>query len=181
MKISYKSLHRDLGYFYIGLIITFSISGLFLNHRADWHPLNYEYSSKSINVIHDLGTEPIDKDLILEITNSLSINEKLRRFGVDKDVVWVSYENADLEFNKLTGKGTLKEFRITPILGQMTKLHIDTSKFWIYYSDIFAISLLIIALTSMFLPVGKYSFRNYGWKLAVLGVLFPIIFIIFLT
>ena len=180
MKITYRSLHRDLGYFYIGLVIAFSISGLFLNHRESWHPLNYEYESKAVQVpVAELGNDILKED-ILALSNSLNIHDELRRFGIDDDVVWVSYMTTDLEFNRLNGKGELKRFMTTPLLGQMTKLHIDTNQFWILYSDVFALSLLLIAVSAMVFPKGKYSFKKYGWKLAIAGMISPAAFLLFL-
>ena len=37
-KINFRNLHRDLGYIYIGLIVSFAFSGLMMNHRVSWHP-----------------------------------------------------------------------------------------------------------------------------------------------
>ena len=180
MKITFRTLHRDLGYFYVGLIIVFSISGLFLNHRENWYPLNYEYQSEQITVpAIDLNHEMTQND-IKAISAQLNIIDKVERFGMENNTIWVSYKNADLEFNKHTGKGRLKKFMTTPVLGQMTMLHIDTNKFWIYYSDLFAISLLLIAVSAIIFPKGKYSFVNYGWKLSLAGLAVPLIVIFFL-
>ena len=75
-------------------------------------------------------------------------------------------------------------FHIIPILhvmGQMTQLHQDTSKWWIYYSDAFGIALLTLAITGMFIQKGDTSFSARGWKLALAGILFPLVFLLFLT
>ncbi len=50
MKVTNRSLHRDLAYFYVGLIISFSLSGIILNHRKDWYPMNYTYESKEVTL-----------------------------------------------------------------------------------------------------------------------------------
>ena len=49
-KIKARNLHRDLGYFYIGLIISFAFSGLLMNHRDIWHPEKYTTETKAITV-----------------------------------------------------------------------------------------------------------------------------------
>ena len=36
-----RSIHRDFGYFYLGLIISFAFSGILMNHRESWHPEKY--------------------------------------------------------------------------------------------------------------------------------------------
>jgi hypothetical protein len=45
-----RNLHRDLGYFYIGLIISFAFSGIMMNHRESWHPEKYTVETKAIQV-----------------------------------------------------------------------------------------------------------------------------------
>ncbi|MFB0911058.1 MAG: hypothetical protein QMA99_08990, partial [Flavobacterium sp.] len=49
-KKTFRNLHRDLGYFYIGLIISFAFSGLMMNHRDMWHPEKYTTETKAIQV-----------------------------------------------------------------------------------------------------------------------------------
>ena len=44
----------------------------------------------------------------------------------------------------------------------MTILHVDTSKSWLYYSDIFGVAMLVIAITGMFIAKGEHSF-NVNW------------------
>ncbi|WP_258012176.1 hypothetical protein [Flavobacterium psychrophilum] len=44
--IKARNLHRDLGYFYIGLIISFAFSGVLMNHREHWHPENTQQKLK---------------------------------------------------------------------------------------------------------------------------------------
>lgn len=63
----------------------------------------------------------------------------------------------------------------------MTKLHVDTSKWWIYYSDIFGVAMLIIAFTGMCIQKGANSFWGRGWKLALVGIIFPLIFLFLLS
>jgi hypothetical protein len=52
----------------------------------------------------------------------------------------------------------------------------------IYYSDIFALSLITIALTgTIMIKSGKFSFKERGWKLALAGILFPLLFLFLLA
>ena len=45
-----RGLHRDLGYFYIGLIIAFAFSGILMNHREVWKPEKYTVETRQIQV-----------------------------------------------------------------------------------------------------------------------------------
>ena len=173
-----RNLHRDLGYFYIGLIISFAFSGILMNHRESWHPEKYTIESKVIEVA--LPTKNEISDVYAEkLGNDLGIDDKFRRQSIKKGIFKISFENHDVEIDMKTGKGEIVSFIKTPIISQTMKLHKNTSNFWIYYSDIFAISLIIIALTgTIMIKAGKFSWKNRGWKLAVAGVVFPLLFLI---
>ena len=49
-QLKIRGLHRDLGYFYIGLIISFATSGILMNHRDSWHAEKYTTENKSITI-----------------------------------------------------------------------------------------------------------------------------------
>ena len=88
-------------------------------------------------------------------------------------------DNVILDADLTTGKGLVEFKRKTPFLGQTMFLHKTTNKFWIWYSDIFGIGMLVIAFTGMFIITkGKNTFKRRGWKLALAGLIFPIIILI---
>lgn len=176
-KINFRNLHRDLGYFYIGLIVSFAFSGLMMNHRDSWHPDKYTTQTKAIEVKLPEKSE-INDDFAKELGKKLGIDDKMRRQMIKKETFKISFEKNDVEIDMKTGKGEIVSFIKTPIISQSMSLHKNTSNFWIYYSDIFAISLIIIALTgTIMIKAGKFSWKNRGWKLAVAGVIFPLLFL----
>lgn len=180
-KINFRNLHRDLGYFYIGLIVSFAISGILMNHRESWHAEKYTTEIKAIKI--DLPKENQITDQFAEnLGKSLGLDDKMRRQSIKKGNLKISFENHDIEIDIKTGKGELVSFVKTPIVSQMMKLHKNTSNWWIYYGDIFGISLIIIAFTGMIMiPAGKFSFKNRGWKLAIAGLIFPLLILLFLN
>ncbi len=177
MKITNRSLHRDFAYFYVGLIIAFSFSGIILNHRQDWYPMDYTYENKDVELNLPEDAKNITKEFLVEQTKSLNVkydghrvrNEKLRIYFKD---------NAILDVDLKTGKGSLEFKRKVPIIGHTMYLHKSTNSFWIWYSDIFGAAMLLIAITGILIPAGKNGFSKRGWKLAVLGMLFPILFLV---
>ncbi|CAD5255951.1 MULTISPECIES: PepSY-associated TM helix domain-containing protein [unclassified Imperialibacter] len=179
MKLTARNTHRDIAYFYIGLIIAFSFSGIFLNHRRVWHPSRVKYTSQEITMT-PVSAESINDDFIKSFSATQSIDDQLRRYSMDGNTLRVSYANQDVTMDVSTGNGKLEKYMTTPLLGQMTKLHVDTSDFWIYYSDIFGVAMLVIAFTGMFIVKGDKSFRKRGWKLAAIGLVFPLIFLFLL-
>ncbi|MCB0667493.1 MAG: PepSY-associated TM helix domain-containing protein [Saprospiraceae bacterium] len=181
MKLTARNTHRDLAYFYLGLIISFSLSGIFLNHRRAWHPMRYEYASKEITLSPLVKADQVDDDFLKKFSEDFELTDRLQRYAMDENILRITYADHNVEVDLETGKGKIGEFRQTPLLGQMTELHVTTNNWWIYYSDIFGIGMLTIAITGMFVNKGKFSFKKRGWKLAVLGILFPLIFLFLLS
>jgi hypothetical protein len=180
MKITNRSTHRDIAYFYVGLIIAFSFSGILLNHRRDWNPEKYTYESKkvSLNIPDDIAQ--LDKAFIEDFSKEWEAVYDGHRLRDGQLRVFYK-DNAILDADIKTGEGLLEYKRTTPFIGQSIQLHKDTNTAWIWYSDIFGIAMLIIAFTGMFISAGKNTFWKRGWKLALIGLLFPLIFLFFLS
>lgn len=176
-----RALHRDLGYFYLGLIISFAFSGILMNHREVWHPEEYDVNIKEIQV--KLPEESrIDESYGKNFIAQFGIEDKFRRFKIKENKLRISYQNTDVEVDMATGKGELETFKKTPVISQMMRLHKNTSDWWIYYSDIFGLSLITIAVTgALMISVGKHTFKRRGWKLAVAGIVFPLLFLFLLA
>lgn len=181
MKLTVRNTHRDIAYFYVGLIVSFSLSGIFLNHRQSWHPRRYSYDKKEISVPVLAGKEAVTEEYIAGFTKGQNIEDNVRRFSVDGNTLKISYVSHDVQVDITTGQGKIESYRTTPLLGQMTQLHQDTSTWWIYYSDIFGVAMLTLAITGMFIQKGDTSFSARGWKLALIGIIFPLIFLFLLT
>jgi len=182
MKFDTRNLHRDLGYLYIGLIIAFSISGILQNHRNYWKPEKYTAETKQVAVQLPKDEKELTEDFAKIVGKSLGINDKFRRSMVKKGTWKISYEKNEVEIDIQSGKGEIVTFRNTPLISQMHLLHKSTSNWWIYYSDIFGIALLTIAVTGMMMiKKGKFSFKERGWKLAIAGLIFPLVFLMLLS
>ena len=179
-NLKFRNWHRDFSYFYAGLLIAFSISGIALNHRHSWDARDYVY--ETIDISFNL---PEDDNAITDEF----FEENLTKQGIDLEFngsAWrrggynLYFNNAYAFIDPQTGKGQIERFRIRPILGQMVDLHRSASDVWVWYSDIFAISVLLICITGLIIAKGKYGFKKRGWKLAILGVIIPSILWFFL-
>ncbi len=173
MKINERGLHRDIAYFYLGLIISFSISGIALNHRRSWNPQKYTYEKRDIQYNVPSNDEQVDDAWLAEFSQAIGVDQKVRRSSITDGEFKVFYEYDVVTINVAAGKGQHELLRRIPVLGHMSFLHITTEPMWIWYSDIFGLAMLTIAVTGMFISKGKFSFAQRGWKLALLGIIFP--------
>lgn len=175
-----RNLHRDLGYIYLGLIISFAFSGIMMNHREHWHPEKYTLETKEIHVTLPENEKDITDAYAENLAKELKIEDKIRRHNVRKGKFRMQFENTEVEIDLKSGDGEIVSFIKTPIISQSMFLHKNTSNWWIYFSDIFGISLILIAVTgAIMIKHGKHTFKRRGWKLTLAGLLFPILFLIF--
>ncbi|MGZ2368355.1 PepSY-associated TM helix domain-containing protein [Ancylomarina sp. YFZ004] len=175
----YRLLHRDFGYFYVGLILCFSISGIALNHRDIFNAQTYVVRNEPIQLenIDSLSISP--ESYIKNISPSIT-NNKFRGVRMNKNEARVYFEDAFANIDLLTGKGEIEYIETIPVLGHMSILHKLMNKWWVWFSDIFALALILISITGILLSKGKYSFKKRGWILTVSGLLFPVIILFFM-
>jgi len=172
-----RLVHRDLAYFFLGLIIAFSASGIILNHRIDIDPQEYTVQTDAIQFNLPKDKLLITDDFFRSELTDKNITEEYKRFKIRNNEIRLYFNDAFINIDAKTGIGEIDYVKTIPVLGQMTILHKSTSKWWIWFSDIFGISMLIIAITGMFISKGKYSFKKRGWIITLIGLIFPFIFL----
>lgn len=171
-----RSVHRTLGYFYLGLILSFSVSGIAMNHRESWDPMSYEYETQKIQTEFNLSTDILESEVEAFVDSELSMSKGFRGHEIEHEDLLMFFEEGMFEVNLNDGQGTLRLMRMRPILGQMTLLHKSTQSFWIWYSDVFAGSMILLGLTSIVMMRGNNSFfSGRGWMLSVAGLVIPLI------
>jgi hypothetical protein len=176
---THRNIHRDFSYFFVGLIIAFSVSGIALNHREDFDPQEYIVKAEKIQLDLSEAPEKMDDAFIKNAIENIPIleEEAYRGFRNRGNEIHIFFENAFAFADTKSGAGEVEFLKTIPLLGQMTILHKTTDVWWIWFSDIFGLALLTIAITGMFIGKGKFSFQRRGWILAVAGLIFPFVFL----
>ncbi len=159
-----RSLHRDIGFFAIGLTLIFSISGIVLIYR-DTDFLKFE---KQIEKQLSPNIKESELGMILHIRN-------LEILKAEGDVVY--FQNGT--YNKASGVARYSEKVLPTFLQKFNNLHRKSSKNLAHlFSTIFGILLMFLAISSfwMFKPNSK-MFRR-GIILAGSGLIFAIILLL---
>ena len=175
-KITNRNLHRDFAFFYVGLIIAFSFSGIILNHRQDWYPMDYTYESEEVSIVLPSDINKITEEYIEEFSRVWNLEYDGHRYRDNTLRVYYK-DNVILDVDAKTGKGLLESKRKVPVIGHTMFLHKSTNSFWIWYSDVFGAAMLVIAFTGILIPAGKNGFAKRGWKFAVAGIVVPLAFL----
>ena len=62
-----RIIHRDVSYFFAGMILIYALSGILMNHRGDLNP-HYSVSRHEFKVTADLSDKTkVDKALVLTL------------------------------------------------------------------------------------------------------------------
>ena len=174
-----RILHRDLGYFTFGIIIIYAVSGIALNHRKSWNPSIKTISSEAI--VHDfVSKKDVDDEFVAKLLTSKGVENEFIRYFFRKDNLVVLYDGGKLTLNTKKGEGRLDVQRKRHAFNQMVFLHMTNKPVWIWFSDIFAVMLLITVITGLIMIKGKNGFKKRGIILGVLGLFVPVIILIFI-
>lgn len=171
-----RVLHRDLGYFIVGMTIVYALSGIFLNHRHDFNP-DYKIFITDFKVdIQERNR--YTEDEVKEIVKSVDEDVVYKKHYVtNQGDVKVFIANGEVVFNPETGQGTMHYLQKRPLIFGMNKLHkANIGTIWKWVSDVMAVVLLFVAVSGLFLLKGKRGLRRWGWWLTIAGFIVPLTF-----
>jgi hypothetical protein len=171
-------LHRDFGYFFAGTTILYAISGLAVNHRDDWDP-DFVINRQELTVDSVASQEVATKEWVLEVLEPLGEQDHYRNHDFPSaSKVKIYLDEGSVFIHLKTGKGEYETIRRRPFFYQINYLHLSPKKYWLVFSDIFCVSLLLICVTGLFVLKGKNGITRRGAWLAGAGVLVPLLFLL---
>ncbi len=171
-------LHRDIGYLAVGLTIIYAISGIAVNHVDDWNP-NYQIRKVPIQ------TAPLrhknSVNLVEIVLKNMNIAEKPESsFQPSPQELHIFFENKTLKLNLISGKGEWEVVERRPFLYEFNYLHLNHAKrLWTYFADLYALALLFLAISGLFVLKGKNGLKGRGKWLTAIGFLIPLFFLFF--
>jgi len=183
MKIKWRQinrvLHRDLGYFFTGMIIVYALSGIALNHMDDWNP-NYVINTETEQLNIPKNFNPADKEDIISLINDIAARSDYKNHyfpEAGKLKVFLK-KGSSIVITLKTGDATIESIRKRPVFYQVNFLHYNPGEFYKWFSDIFAITLIILAISGFFILKGKNGLKWRGTIIAGSGLIVTIIFLI---
>jgi uncharacterized protein len=172
-----RAVHRDAGYFAVGLTLVYALSGLAVNHIADWDP-NFQQIERAHQLAAPLPAEP-----------ALAAQRALAALGIEEapsevyaageDAVDVVLQHRTLHVTPSTGK-VLEEGQSPRLFLRLANwLHLNRGKkAWTYVADTYAVLLLYLAISGLFMIPGKKGILGRGAAIALLGAAVPIGYVV---
>lgn len=174
-----RILHRDIGYLAAGLTVIYAISGVAVNHTADWNP-NYVVE-KSVTKIDPIPDSVLtSRTLVFDILSKLGEKGTLKNsFAPDPNTLDIFVEGNTISVNLKTGEVTQEKVKSRTIIRETNFLHLNSPKeIWTFVADIFAVALGFLAISGLFMIKGKNGIKGRGAWLSIIGMLIPIIFLL---
>ena len=175
-----RCLHRDIGYFCIGLTLIFAISGIAVNHNSDWNPdYSVELSQVQLTPRDWLALNDSELSLLLveQVPNAADIKtthwsnpNEFKVFLRDASNLTLNLKQHTLEVEKISKR---------PLLNAFNRLHLnETHQAWVIFSDLYAAMLIFLAISALFMVRGKHSPWRKRGLLVLAGVILPTGFIL---
>jgi uncharacterized protein len=172
-----RAIHRDFGYFGVGLTLVYALSGLAVNHIADWDP-----SFEQISETHRLPAPlPPDADgSSKRVLTALNITETPREvYAAGDDAVDIVFDRRTLHVTPSTGKVLEEGQSPRWFLRAANWLHLNRGKkAWTYVADTYAAILLYLAISGLFMIPGRKGLVGRGAVIALLGAAVPVGYVV---
>ena len=171
-----RSLHRDAGYIAVGLTFVYALSGLAINHIGQWDPnfkmvvethqldkkLPEDEKAAGEQIVAELGIEEEPRDAFWETDGTYQVIFDDRTIVVDPKTLEAKDANEEPRF----------------FLRVANWLHYNRGKdAWTWIADGYAVLLLFLATSGIFMLKGKKGFVGRGAILIALGAAVPIIYV----
>ncbi len=175
-----NAIHRDLGYFFFGMTLIYSISGIVLNHFRAGDFAHPDYSKKYYEFqVAPPAAGSIDRSYIDQVLKTAGEDGKYKSHLYGKNNLRIFLSNGFIEINLENGKAFQEETTPRYLIREFNLLHYNAiKKFYTWFSDVYAAGLILMAITGLFVLKGKNGIIRRGAWLTATGIIIPAIIII---
>ena len=169
--------HRDVGYFFAGLTVIYAISGIAVNHIEDWNP-NYVIRTEELSVGElPAGGGVLAAAAVLERMGITEEPESVVRMAPDQLKIFL--DQRTLTVGLPSGAVKDEHARRRYAFFEVNYLHLNHGKgFWTWFADIYAVGLVVLACTGIFIITGKKGLGGRGRWLLIAGLVIPLVYLV---
>lgn len=174
-----RAVHRDAGYFCAALTLVYAISGIAVNHTADWNPsYKIERVEKSFAPVPVASREEMVAALVVRLDLP---GPPKSSFRSAPHLVDLFYDGWSVKADAQKGTATIERPRDRVLLRDANFLHLNHPKgLWTWFADGYAVLLALLAITGLFILRGRNGITGRGLWLTAAGLLVPVAFVLVL-
>lgn len=176
-----RIIHRDLSFFFSGMIMIYAVSGIVMNHRDTINP-HFTVDRKEY-VITDLppGGENIDKSAVLRLLVPLGEEGNYTKHYFPQPGAMKVFlkGGSNLYVDLQSGETVYESVKRRHFLSAVTRLHYNPGKWWTHFADVFAVALIVITLTGLIMIKGNKGLWGRGGLELMAGIAVPLAFLFF--
>lgn len=173
-------IHRELGYFFFGMAIIYGISGIALNHGVarHWNP-GIISRSENFHYPEPLLKSEVSRDVIEEILELTGETKSYKQYYFpNKETLMIYLKGGHIDMELGTGDIMLTRIRNRPVFRELNYLHYNIpKKLWTWFSDLFALSMILLAISGTIMVRGKKGITGRGGILLIAGIMIPLLFL----
>ena len=162
-------LHRDIGYFAVGMSLVYALSGFFLSHKDTFSATRTVTVDFELTAGLDLPDfiETMDKETAVDLTHSREKGEYISFF----------FEGGEGDYHIPTGQVRYESYSRRGLMLFINQLHLNQRKGWVAVADVFSFLLVFLALSGLVMVRGRKGFLKRGIWFMLLGFVLILTFI----
>ncbi len=171
-----RAIHRDLGYLAVGLTVVYAVSGIAVNHLADWDP-NFVTTTRTLPWTTPLP--PGDADATAAVQAAFGLEDGATDvFRLSATEAQFTFPGRTIQVDTQRGSAVEKAQAPRFFLRVANWLHLNRGKWaWVPFADGYAVALLILAGTGLAMIPGRKGFFWRGLVVSVAGAAIPILYL----
>jgi uncharacterized protein len=170
-----RAIHRDIGYLAIGFTIIYAMSGIAMNHIDDWDP-SFDATERVVK-IKPIADDATDDAAVAQVTAAAGLGKPADVFRAG-DEVRLGYPDGT-QVTAIGDTVTIQARSDRLFFRVAVWLHATRGKqAWKYISDVYALLLLYLAISGLFMIKGKLGLKWRGTILVTAGVAVPVMYIV---
>lgn len=174
-----RMIHRDLSFFFAGMILIYAVSGIVMNHRDSINP-HYTVTRTEYKVSEELSDKSkVNEKVILELLEPLDEAGNFTKYYYPQPnrIKVFLKGGSSLEIDTQTRDAVYEKLKRRPLISSLVQLHFNPGKWWTWFADAFAVCLIIITVSGLVMLKGSNGLCGRGGIELAVGILIPVLFL----
>jgi hypothetical protein len=171
-----RFIHREFGFFAVGLTVVYAVSGIAVNHVDSWNP-NYRLGAETFRIepVTAADTETVTAAVLAQLDLPEPVKNVWRATPTRLRIIC---ESATYDVDLPSGEVLRTGYEPRPVFHEVNYLHLNHGKgIWTWLADGYAVLLFLLAFTGIFLVSGRKGLSGRGGVWLGLGFALPLVYL----